>query len=86
MMAVFAVEETPAERGRMQTLSLLHAASDALRSILLDSVDEMDKSTKNVCIELFCNAALQLQQTHIIHPHLHHQQALECQQMHIGLG
>jgi hypothetical protein len=52
MMAVFTVEETPDERGRIRALSLLHAASDALRSIL-DSVDEMDESTKNVCLELY---------------------------------
>jgi tetratricopeptide (TPR) repeat protein len=52
MMAILTVDQSPDERGRIRALSLLHGASDTLRSLLRRS-NIMDISTKRVCFELY---------------------------------
>ena len=38
LMAVFSVEDQPNERGRMRALSLLHAASETLRNVVSETM------------------------------------------------
>eukprot|EP00934_Nitzschia_sp_Nitz4_P001227 Nitzschia sp. Nitz4//scaffold11_size288233//66962//73286//NITZ4_000748-RA/size288233-processed-gene-0.147-mRNA-1//1//CDS//3329533996//1227//frame0 len=51
-MAVLTVEHSPDERGRIRALSLLHAASEALRRCL-EQTPPLDPETRNVCLDLY---------------------------------
>ena len=45
LMAILAVEDSPDERGRMRALSMLHAASEVLHSIVSYSRDKTEPPT-----------------------------------------
>jgi hypothetical protein len=52
LTATLTVEQSPDERGRMRALSLLHAASNALRHVLR-YMDDMDEAARVVFLDLY---------------------------------
>jgi hypothetical protein len=51
MLAVMTTQQSPDERGRQRSLSLLHTASLVLQRTLKDG--DLDDETRKVCLELY---------------------------------
>lgn len=62
LMAVFTVEDDPNERGRMRALSLLHAASEALQTVMTSSMPNQAAST-SAGTHMFSDTPLSYRQT-----------------------